>query len=157
LGHEAGEVGGGPQRTPVDLGEAEGGVVGGHDDVGVAHQPDAPAQAVPVDGGDHRHGALVDGGEGGVAAPVGAHQGGEPFGGLHLLDVDPGVEAPALGPQDDHPHGRVLAQRPDRVGQLEPAGHGEGVDRRVVHDDLGDAAVVDVGGDRHGTSLVRGF
>ena len=56
-------------------------------------------------------GAVVDGGERGEAAPVGADQGVEALGVLHLLDVDAGVEAPALGPQDDDPDGRVLAQR----------------------------------------------
>ena len=78
---------------------------GGHDDVGVADQADAAAEAEAVDRGDHRHGALVDGGEGGVAAPVGADEGVVALGRLHLLDVDAGVEAPALGPQDDDPHG----------------------------------------------------
>ena len=46
----------------------------GDDDVGVADQADAAAEAVAVHGGDDRDRALVDGGEGGVAAAVGADQ-----------------------------------------------------------------------------------
>ena len=111
LRHQPGQVRGGAERTPVDLGQAEGGVVGGDDDVGVADEADAAAEAEAVDGGDHRDRALVDGGEGGVAAAVGADEGVEALGGLHLLDVDAGVEAPALGPQDDDPHRGVVAER----------------------------------------------
>ena len=103
-------MGGGAERAAVDLGEAEGGVVGGHDHVGVADQADAAAEAEAVDGGDHRHRAVVHGGEGGVAAPVGADEGVEALGGLHLLDVDAGVEAAALGPQHDDPHLRVAPE-----------------------------------------------
>ena len=80
LGHEAGEVGGGAERAPVDLGQPEGGVVGGDDDVGVADQADAAAEAEPVDRGDDRHLALVDGLERGVAAGVGADEGVEALG-----------------------------------------------------------------------------
>ena len=113
-----------------------------HHDVGVADQADAAAEAVAVHRRQDRHLALVDRGERLEAAPVGAHEGVEALGGLHLLDVDAGVESPALGPQDDRPHRRVLAELPHGPGQLEPSGHGQGVDRRVVHDDLGDAGVV---------------
>jgi hypothetical protein len=112
---------------------------------------------VTVDRGDHGDGAVVDGGEGGVAAAVGPDEGVEPFGRLHLLDVHAGVEAPPFRPQHDHPHGGVVAEPAEGVGQLEPAGDGEGVHRWVVHDDLGDAAVVDVGGDRHARPLVDAF
>jgi hypothetical protein len=42
LGHQAGEVGGGAERAPVDLGQPEGGVVAGDDDVGVADEPMPP-------------------------------------------------------------------------------------------------------------------
>ena len=104
-------MGGRAERAAVDLGQAEGGVVAGDDDVGVADQADAAAEAEAVDRGDHRHRAVVDRGEGGVAAPVGADQGVEALGGLHLLDVDAGVEAPALGPQHHDAHRRVVAQR----------------------------------------------
>ena len=34
------------------------------------------------------------------------------------------------------------AERVERVGEVEPALHRQRVDRRVVHDDLGDAGVV---------------
>ena len=106
-------MGGGAEGAAVDLGQAEGGVVGGDDHVGVADQADAAAEAEAVDRGDHRHRALVDGGERGVAAPVGADQGVEALGRLHLLDVDAGVEAAALGPQHDHPHRRVARRASD--------------------------------------------
>jgi hypothetical protein len=142
-------VGGGTQGPPIHLGETEGGVVGGHDHVGVADEADAPAHAEPVHGGDHRHLAVVHGGEGLVAAPVGADQGLVALGGLHLLDVDTGVEAPALGPQHHHADGLVVSEPSDDVGQLEPAGHVEGVHRWVVHHHLGDAPLVDVRRDPH--------
>ena len=141
LGDQAGQVGGRPEGPPVDLGQAEGGVVGGHHDVGVAHQADPPAQAEPCDGGDDRDLAVVDGGEGGGAAPVDPHQGLVPLG-LDLLDVHAGAEAAPLGPQHHHP---VSSDRPggqQRVGQLEPGGHVEGVHRGVVENDLGDTGVL---------------
>ena len=68
LRHEPAQVGGGTERAAVDLGKAEGGVVGGDDHVGVADQPDPAAEAVAVDGRDHRHRAVVHGREGGEAA-----------------------------------------------------------------------------------------
>ena len=61
----------------------------------------------------------------------------------------PGVEPATLGPQHDDAHRRIPSERRQRVGQVEPPGHGEGVHRRVVHDDLGDAVVVDGARDRH--------
>ena len=93
LGDEPGQVGGGAERAPVDLGQAEGGVLGGHHDVGVAGQADPAAQAEALDGGDDRHLAVVDGGEGGGAAPVDPDQGLVALG-LDLLDVHPGAEPP---------------------------------------------------------------
>ena len=149
LGDQAGQVGGGAERAPVHLGQAEGGVVGGDDDVGVAGQADAAAEAEALHGGDDRHLAVVDGGEGGGAAAVHADQGLVPLG-LDLLDVDPGAEAPPLGPQDDHPVVGHPARREEGVGQLEPARHVERVDRRVVDDHLGDPVVLLDHGDGHG-------
>ena len=43
--HHPGEVGGGAEGAAVDLGDAEVGVVAGHDAVGVADQADAAAEA----------------------------------------------------------------------------------------------------------------
>ena len=106
--------------------------------------PDPSAEAEPVDGGDDRHLALVDGGEGGEAAPVGADQGLVPLG-LDLLDVHPGTEAPALGPDDDHPVVGDPAGSGHRLGQAEPTGHVEGVDRRMVDHHLGDAGSISGG------------
>ena len=115
-------------------------VVGGNDDVGVADQADASAQAEALHRGHHRHLAVVHGGEGGVAAAIGSDQGVVAFGGLHLLDVDAGAEPPPLRRQHDHPGGPVLAQRPHGVGQGEPGGDVESVDRRDVDDHLGHPA-----------------
>src|SRR5690606_23770205 len=100
LGDQAGEVGGRAQRATVDLGQREVGVVAGDDDVAVAGETDAAAHTEAVDGGDDRDGTVVHGGERSEAAPVGADQGVEPVGVLHLLDVDAGVEALPLGAQD---------------------------------------------------------
>jgi len=47
LGHETGQVGGGAECTAVDLGQTEGGVVGGDDDVGVAADPIPPPRQKP--------------------------------------------------------------------------------------------------------------
>ena len=77
------------------------------------HQPDAAPEAEAVDGGDDRDLAVVDGGEGGGAAPVGADQGVVALG-LDLLDVDAGAEAPALGPQHHDPHLRIAAGGDER-------------------------------------------
>ena len=102
------------------------------------HEADPSPQAEAVHGGDDRHLAVVDGGEGGEAPPVDADQRLVPLG-LDLLDVDPGAEAAALGPQDDHPVVGDPAGGEHGVGQGEPAGHVERVDRRVVDDHLGDS------------------
>jgi len=40
---------------------------------------------------------------------IGAHQGVEALGGLHLLDVDTGIEASAVGREHHHPDIEVLA------------------------------------------------
>jgi hypothetical protein len=96
--------------APFHLGQAELGVVGGHDDVGVADQSDTAADAESVDRRDDRDRALVDRPER-VAAAVGVDQRGEALGVLHLLDVHAGVEAAALGPQDHH----VRRSRPAAV------------------------------------------
>ena len=133
----------------VDLGQPEVGVVARDDHVGVAHQAHATAHAVAVHGGDHRHRAVVHGGERGEAPLVGADQGVEPFGVLHLLDVDAGVEAPALGAEDDDAHGPVLAELVEGARQLEPAGDRQRVDGRSVDHHLGDAPLVDVRRDPH--------
>ena len=149
LGHEARQVGGRAEGPPVDLGEPEGGVVGGHHDVGVAGQAHAATETEAVDGGDDGNLALVDGGEGGEAAPVGPDQRLVPTG-LDLLDVHAGAEAPALGPEDDDPVVGHPAGSQYGFGQTEPAGHVEGVDRRVVDDHFGDTGSVLTGGDGHG-------
>ena len=77
LRHQPRQVGGRAERAAFDLGQAERGVVGGDDDVGVADQPDAAADAEAVDGGDDRHLALVDRAECGEAAAVGVDQRGD--------------------------------------------------------------------------------
>ena len=73
-------------------------------------RPMPPPRQKPCTAAITGTGAVVDRGERGEAAPVGADQGVEALGGLHLLDVDAGVEAAALGPQDDDPHRGVLAR-----------------------------------------------
>ena len=67
-------MGGRAERAAVDLGQAEGRVVARDDDVGVADQADAAAEAEALHRGDDRHLALVDGGERGEAAAVRADQ-----------------------------------------------------------------------------------
>ena len=74
LRHQPGQVRGRAQRAAVDLGQPERRVVGRDHDVGVAGQADAAAEAEAVHRGDHRHRAVVDGGERGEAALVGADQ-----------------------------------------------------------------------------------
>ena len=95
--------------------------------------------------GDDGDLALVDRRERGVAAAIGAEQCIEALGVLHLLDVDTGVPAFALGTQDQRSDLRVTSGGGDHVGQIEPTGDGQRVDGRVVHHDLGDAV-----GDGHG-------
>ena len=64
----------------------------------------------------------------------------------------PAQKPAALGPQDDHPILGDAAGGEHGVGQREPAGHVEGVDRRVVDDHLGDSRLALVGLDGHGCS-----
>ena len=154
LRHEPRKMGGCAQRTAIHFRQPERCVVARDHDVCVADEAHAATETEPVDRGDHRHRTFVDGGEGRETPPVRADEGVEAFGVLHLLDVDTGVEAPALGSQHHHVDRGILARGPQDGGQLEPTGHGQGVDRRVVHDDLGDAGVVDGQGRRHGQ--VRG-
>ena len=77
-------------------------------------------EAEAVHGGDHRHLAVVDRGEGGEAAAVGADQGLVALG-LDLLDVHPGAEPPALGPEHTTRLSRHPAGGGHGVGQGEPA------------------------------------
>ena len=126
LRHQARQVRGRAQRAAVDLGEAEEGVVAGDHDVGVADEADAATDAEAVHRGDQRHRAVVDRGERGEAALVGADQGGEALGVLHLLDVDAGVEALALAAQDDDAGLGILARprsprRPARTSRRRSA------------------------------------
>src|SRR3954453_22826702 len=93
LRHEPRQVRRCTERTLLDLGQAEGRVVGRDDDVGVAGETDAPPEAEPVHRGDDGNRAVVDRGESGVATSVGTHKRREALGLLHLLDVDARVEA----------------------------------------------------------------
>ena len=138
-----------PEGAAIDLRQAERRVARGHDDVGVAHEADAAAEAVPVHRGDDGHLALVDRGERLVAPVVGAEQRLMPRRALHLLDVDPRVEPFALGGEDQHAHRRILPQAAHEARELVPPSDVERVDGRVAHDDLGDA-VGDRMGDGHG-------
>ena len=133
-------MGGRPECTAIDFGQAEGRVLTRDDHVGVADEPDAAAQAEAVHGGDDRDLALVDSSERGEAAAVGADQGGEPRIGLDLLDVDAGVEAAALGAEHDRADLLIGPGSPERVGEREPARHRQRVHRRVVDHDLGHPA-----------------
>ena len=146
-----------PERAAVDFGQPEERVVAGHDHVGIPDQADATAHAEAVHGGDHGYRAVVDGGEGGETPLVGPDERPEALGVLHLLDVDPGVEATALGAQHDDTDERIAAGFGDDPGELEPAVDGERIDRWDVDDDLGDALVVDVRGDAHGCGSLLGF
>ncbi len=69
------------------------------------------AHAEPVHGDDDGDRTVVDGAEGGGASAVGADQGVEAVGRLHLLDVDARVEAATLCAQHHHVRGRVPARR----------------------------------------------
>ena len=107
-------------------------------------RPTPPPTQKPVDGRDHGDGALVDRAEGGEAAPVGADQGVEALGVLHLLDVDAGVEALALGAQHHHVGGEVAARLVEGGGDVVPALDGQRVHRREVHRDDADPVVVEL-------------
>ena len=123
------------QCAALDLGQAEGGIVGRHDDVGIAYQPDAAPDAESVDRGDHRDRAFVDRAEGGEATAVGVDQRGEALGPLHFFDVHPGVEATAFGPQDHRVSGLVVAGGGQDLAEFEPSARRDGVDGRVVDGD----------------------
>jgi hypothetical protein len=143
------------QRATVDLGQAEERVITGDHDVGVPREADPTAHAEALHCGDQRHRAVVHGRERREATLVGADEGSEALGVLHLLDVDAGVEALALAAQDDDPGCGILARGGHRVGQLEPAGHRECVHRRDVDDDLRDPLRVALGADPHGRGAYR--
>ena len=138
LRHQPGQVRGRAQRAAVDLGQPERRVVGRDHDVRVAGQADAAAEAEAVHRGDHRHRAVVDGGERGEAALVGADQRLVPLGPLHLLDVHAGAEAAALRGEDHGPGRGFGPRRGDRRREIPPALHRQRVDRRKVDDHLGD-------------------
>ena len=89
---------GGTESAPIDFRKAEGGVLGGDDDVGGARDADAAPEAVAVHGGNHRDGAIVDGREGVVAASIHIDDLGSVLG--QLLDVDSGLKPLAFRP--DH-------------------------------------------------------
>jgi hypothetical protein len=125
------------QGAAVDLGQAERGVFRREDHVAGTHHADATAQDETVGRGDHRHLAVVDGGEGVVAALVHGRDG-RAVGG-QLLDVDAGAEAAPLGGQHHHPHRVVAAERSEDLGQVGPPLTVEGVHRRVIQQNLGDA------------------
>ena len=94
FGHEPAQVGGSTQRTVVDLGQPELRTFGRDHHVGTAGQADARSETEVVDRAHHGDGALIDGPERLVAGLVDAEDplvAGEL---LHLLDVDPGTEAP---------------------------------------------------------------
>ena len=128
----------------VNFGQAKKCVVAGNDDVAIAHESDTATDTKPGNSSDHWDRAVVDSSEGGVATLVGADESIKAFGVLHLFDVHPGVKATALGTQDDDSYLFVTTQGRDGVGDLKPFSHGEGIDRRTVHDDLGNTAVVDI-------------
>ena len=130
--------------STIYLRKTEERVIAGDDDVAIADQSDAATDTESGNGSDDRNGAVVDGGKGGVATLVGADQRIETLGVLHLFDVNPSVEAAALSAQDDDAHLCVTTQGRDGVGDLEPFSHRQGVNGRTVHDDLGNAAVVDI-------------
>ena len=125
-------MGGRAQCAPLHLRQAKRGVVGGDDDIGVADQPDAAADAESVDRGDNRYRAFINRAECGEAAAIGVDKRAESFGALHLFYVHPGVEAAALGAQDDHVGIGAIAGGSNRVGEFEPALRGNGVDGRIV-------------------------
>jgi hypothetical protein len=140
------QVGGGAERSAVDLRQAEGRVVRGDDDVARAREADAAAENVAVAGRDDGHEAVVDGCEGVPAA--GVHLGDEAAVGRELLDVGAGAEALPLGRQDDALHVIVLSQGRDGLGDLVPARAVGRVHRGMVDVRLGDT-VFDLDGNGH--------
>ena len=150
-----GQVRGRAQGAAVHLGDPEERVVAGHDAVGVADQADAAAEAEALDRGDDRDRALVDRAERSEAAAVGADQRVEALGGLHLLDVDAGVEALALRAEYDDVGVQVATGRIKCVGEVEPSLHGECVHGWVAHRDDAGAPLVQLAGDAHAVPLTR--
>ena len=96
---------------------------------------DAATEAEALHRRDHRHFAVVDGGERLVAAAVHADERGVRGVGGELLDVDAGLEALALGAQDHDAHVGVATHRAERVGQFEPARNRQRVHRWIVDGD----------------------
>ena len=132
-------MGGGTECTAIDLRQSEGGAVAGDDDIGVAHQSDATAQAEAMHCCNDRNCTLIDRGKRLKASPFGPDQRGEPRRALHLLDVDPGVEATSLCAQDCDANGGVFRDAPKDAREVQPALHMQCVDRRSVEHHLGNA------------------
>ena len=149
LGDEPSEVGRRAECAAVHLGQPEGSVVGGHDDIGVPRDADASPEAEALHRRDHRDLTVVDGGKGGGTAPVHPYQRLVALG-LDLLDVHPGTEASALGAHHHHPHRRNRAGRRHGVREREPRRHVEGVHGWDVDDHLGGARRALVCLDTHG-------
>ena len=145
LRHQSRQVRRRAQCAALHLGQAEGRVVGGDDDVGIADQSDASADAEAVDRGDDGDLALVDRAERVEAAAVGVDERGEALGVLHLLDIDAGIEAAAFSAQDHDVGAVVTAGRGDGVAEFEPATRRNRVDLRIVDGDRDDARFGDGG------------
>jgi hypothetical protein len=142
--------------TTVDLRNPEEGFVGRNDDVGIADQADTATDSEPSDCSNDRNLALVDRSKGVIAALVGPDEGVEALGVLHFLDVDAGVKATTLGSENDRPHTAIGAKSADLVAELEPLGHGEGVNWRTVLHDLGNAVRANGDFDTHRVSTLAG-
>jgi hypothetical protein len=123
----------------IDLGKPEEGIVGGHDDIGIADQPNTATDTEASHRSDDWHLTLIHRRESVIAALVGPDEGVKALGVLHFLDVDAGVEATALGTEDDGPNTAIGAKTADLIAELEPLSHSEGVNRRTVLHDLGNA------------------
>ena len=123
----------------VDLRKPEEGIVGRNDDVGITDQADTAADTEASDCSNDWNLALVDRSKSVIAALVGPDEGVEALGVLHFLDVDAGVKATTLGSENDGPDTAIGAKTADLVAELKPLGHGEGVNRRTVLHDLGNA------------------
>src|SRR5579871_2719578 len=128
-------MGGDAERTAVDLGQAEGCVVGSDDDVGVAGEAEAAAETETIDGGDDGNGAVIDRGEGFPASAVDLHERFVGGVGGEFLDVDAGLETLALGAQDDRSNLGVTAGCVQRIGERKPARDGQRIHGRVVDGD----------------------
>ena len=149
LRDETGEVRCGAECAAVDLRQPEDGALRRDDHVGIADKTDSAADAESVDGDDDRHLAVVDRGERSGAAVVGTDERVESLSCLHLLDVDARVESPTFGPQHHRVGVEIVARGESRVGQLEPRGRRQRVDRRIVDGNGGDTTRRARTGDRH--------